>query len=808
MSQPYARDLAITAVICFFGGVGLTLLVVLICYQMSRKKKLKESKRQKEEEEGSTVISNHVNHIDVNEKRRELFMQNSNSQTLDRNAMMLENHGGQLQSGGDDDRSHVRCLDCTKAQRVVWADQMRWNNGINREVDSEEEREKRRMRAMMTEEERRKPGSQQGILSRDGPNKLLSLGNSNSLSHPWRETFHERPETLTAYKTDRNMDIHRTGVEGRSNGNEALHCESCHRTYRSPEHTMRPGRTHSNMRDSALFDGFPPQHRLMDMGRKMNYNQLDMMKNTDFRRESRHVTFDLERGEGRREKKGRTSRDKEKGRNRRQKVKKQSPGKLKVKLNLSPPRKSKVHPKRNNDQGHLEKRSSEKSKEKRKDEKEKEGEEGKSKSDRKTKGSSKKVKKSTKTTGLSEEEKETKEDGEGQATSKQKKTDDTAADKEENTNPDNPQPADGTSTADQSASARTIGQGQNLQGGSIQCQEAGLLLTNAQLSSQHPFSLSAADRNCTANLSLLGSADSHLTGSSLSLQGGNILLNTMAPGSNALFPKGQANTVAPILGPSSASSGVNSFNRQTGVGLMSPATALLANSVHANTLQASVLQTIPLYNSQAGELSKNMITNPVINPVPKQAPSPSQLPPDSSPLVAGLQNDAARGPSSQTVEGQHQLPLETPAAQSKERLPVQAQAAPGTDGLTGVTPQAPGSVTSVERLSDYVGQTGTEHVPGGSTDKMPAVGVALPGGAAVGLSGDSMEAANVSVSGVCVPGVSTHSGSSTGADGAAALLQQEYVSEEGRSSPRRKLRLVLPEKTSSRPPTALERKIR
>ncbi|XP_035025452.2 uncharacterized protein LOC118117374 [Hippoglossus stenolepis] len=688
MSRPYTRDLAIAAVICFIGGVGLTLLVVLIYYQVSRKKKLKESKRQKEEEEGSTSgISNHVNHVDVSEKRRDVFMQSSSGQTLDRNAMMLENHGGQFWSEGDEDGSHVRCLDCTKGQRGVWPNQMRWNNGINREVEAEEEREKRRMRAMMTEEERRKLGTQQGILGRDVPNKPLSLGNSNSLSHPWRETFHERPETLTAYKTDRNMDIHRTGVESRSNGNEALHCESCHRTYRPPEHTMRPGRIHSSMRDSALFDGLPPQHRLMD--------QFDMMKNTDFRRESRHVMFDLEQGEDRREKRGRTSRDKEKGRKRRQKVKNQSPGKLKVKLNLSPLRKSKVHPKRKNEQGHLDKSSSKKSNEKRQDGKEKEGEEGKSKSGRKTKGSREKGKKSTKSTGLSEE----------------------------NTNPAHPQPADSTSTADQSASAGTIGQGQNLQGGSIQYQEAGLLLRNAQLSTQHPFSLSAADGNRTANLSLLGSADSHLTGSSLSVQGGNILLNTMAPGSNAPFPNGQANSAAPILGPSSASSGVNRFNRQTGVGLMSPATALLANSVHANTLQASVLQSIPLQNSQAGGLSTNIITNPVIHPVPKQAPSPSQLPPDSSPLVAGLQNDPAQGPGPQTVEGQHQLPLETQAAQSKERLPVQAQAAPGTDGLTGVTPQAPGSVTPVERLSDNIGQTGTEHVPGGSTDKLLAGGV-------------------------------------------------------------------------------------
>nr|XP_019961865.1 PREDICTED: nuclear receptor corepressor 2-like [Paralichthys olivaceus]XP_019961874.1 PREDICTED: nuclear receptor corepressor 2-like [Paralichthys olivaceus] len=805
MSRPEARDLAITAVICFVGGVGLTLLVVLIYYQVSRKKKLKESKRQEEEEEGSTsVISNHVNHVDVSEKRRDVFMQNSSNQTLDRKAMMLENHGGHFRSRVDEDGSHVRCLDCTNGQRGVWPNHMRWNNGTNREMKAEEDREKTRMRMMMTEEERRNPGTQQGILSRDIPDKLLSLDNSNSFSHPWREAFSERPETLTAYKTDRNMDIHRTDVEGRSN--ETLHCESCHRTYRPPEHSMRPGRIHSNMRDSLLFDGFPPQHRPIDVGR--NYNQFDMMKNTDFRRESRHVTFDLEQGEDRRER-GRSSRDKEKGRKRRQKVKNQSPRKLKVKVNLSPLRKSKVHPTRKNEQGHLDKSSSKKSKEKRQDGKEKEGEEGRSKSGRKTKGSSEKIKKSTKSTGLSEEEKETKEDGEGKSktTSQQKKTEDTAADKKENTNPDNPQPTDTTSTAEQSASASTIGQGQNLQGGSIQYQEAGLLLRNAPISSQHPFSLSAADRNRTANLSLLGSADSHLTGSSLSLQGGNILLNTMAPGSNALFPSGQANSVAPIIGPSSASSAGNSFNRQTGAGLMSPATSLLANYVHANTLPASVLQNIPLHNSQAGGLSTN-ITNPSVNPVPRQAPSQSRLPPDSSPLVARLQNDPAQGPGPQTVEGPHQLPLETQAAQTKESLPVQAQAPPSTDGFSGVTPQAPGSETHVERLSDNTGRTGTEHVPGGTTVKMLAGGVSLPGGAAVGVSGDSMEPANVSVSGVCVPGISTQSGSFTGAEGAAALLQQEYVSEEGGSSPRRKLRLVLPEKTSSRPPTALERKIR
>lgn len=52
-------------------------------------------------------------------------------------------------------------------------------------------------------------------------------------------------------------------------------------------------------------------------------------------------------------------------------------------------------------------------------------------------------------------------------------------------------------------------------------------------------------------------------------------------------------------------------------------------------------------------------------------------------------------------------------------------------------------------------------------------------------------------------GGSTQTGSA-----AEGLQQQEYLSEEPGSEPKRKLRLVLPEKTSSRPLTALERKIR
>lgn len=815
----------------------MTLLVVLIYYQVSRRKTLKESKRQKEEEEGSSTVANHhVNHLDVSEKRRDLFSQANSSQPWDREAMAwdarADGHGGQFRSRADESLSRFRCPDCSiEGQRGV----MRGNNRINGGMEAEEEREKRRMR-MMTEEERWRLGTQQGILSRDTPNKLLSRGNANSSSHPRKETFSQRPETLAAYKTNREMgESHRTDMEGKSRGHETSHCERCHRTYRPPEQNTRQGRIHTNMRDSALFDGFPSQYRQIDRGRNVDLNPFDVMKNTEWRRGTRNVTFDLESsgtleqgnsrgdegGRGKREEEARTARDKERGRGRKHKAKVQSSRLLKVKLNLNPLRKSKVHPKRKAEQGHSEKSSSKKSKDKRQDGKESEEREGKGKSGKKTKDSSGKIKKSTKTKGSTEDGEEEKEEedrgggGGGQkskTSSKQKKStsksgqrsqESTEGDQGDDTHPENSQPGDTTNTADQSASAIAIGQGPHLQGGSIQYQGAGLVLGSAQLSSQHPSSRSAADRNHTTNLSLLGSAGSQLTGSSLSLQGGNFLLNTMAPGSNALLPSYPANSVAhsrAISGPNMAPSGVpDSFSRQAAVGLMSPATSLLANSVHANPLQASAIHTSPLHISQPAGLASSSAANPAVNPAPVQSLSQSRPPPDSSPLVARLKSDPAQGPGLQTGEGVHQLPPESQAPQTKESLTLPSQAPPSADDLFGVTPQASGPPTTVENLSNNNSQTETGRVPAGSTVNMSAGGAALTEGLAAGVSGGSMQAADASVSGV----------SSTGdAVAAAALLQQEYLSEEGGSSPRRKLRLVLPEKTSGRPPTALERKIR
>lgn len=790
---------------------------------MSRRKKLKESKGQREKEEGNSTVTNQlVNHHDVNERRRDLFLQANNSQPWDKEAMMLdariEGHDRQFRSGADENSSYFRCPDCNTEGPML--NPMRRDNRINGGMDLEEDRERRRMRMMMIEEERRKPGTHKEILSRDIPNKLLSYSNSNSSSHPRRDTFSQRPETLAAYKTHREIgESYRTGVEGRGRGQETTQCESCHRAYRPSEHNMRQGRAHTNMRGSALFDGFPPQQRVSDRGR---YNQFDMMKDMDLRRERRNVTFDLEssrtrkeegsnQGRGWMEDEAKTSRDKVK----KNKVKVHSNRALKVKLNLSPLRKSKVHPKRKTEHGHLEKCSSKKSEDKRQHGKERGEKEGKSK---KLKGSSEKGKKSTKTEGLIEDDVEEKEVKEGEqnskSSSKQKKMTSKSekggqeSAEGEKTQLENSQntSSDTTNAPDQSHTVRadgpaSNGQGPGLQGTSIQYQGAGLVVGRAQLSSQHPFSLSASERDRTSNLSLLGSASSQLTGSNISLQRGNVLLNSTAPVANAIYPGGPANTIAPglaVSGPNMLPSGApEAFSRQAGVGLISPATSLSASTVQANLLQASVIQTAPLYNSQVGGLAQNLAANPAINPAPIQSLSQSQIPPDSSPLIARLKLDPAQAPGLQTGEG----------SQTKEILTLPTQAPVGTDGSSVVTPQVMGAVTTVENLSNNNSLT-QDGVPGGSSVNMSAGGVALTEGSAVGVSGGSMpaaaEAADVSVS-----GAPTQGGSSTDSlVAAAALLQQEYLSEDGGSSPRRKLRLVLPEKTSSRPPTALERKIR
>uniref|UniRef100_A0AAV2JRR1 LRRCT domain-containing protein n=1 Tax=Knipowitschia caucasica TaxID=637954 RepID=A0AAV2JRR1_KNICA len=73
-AQLYTRDLAITGVVCFAGGVGLTLLIVLIYNKTSKKKKQRTQLNREDikEEASSTVTPQNRNHIDVAEKRKSM----------------------------------------------------------------------------------------------------------------------------------------------------------------------------------------------------------------------------------------------------------------------------------------------------------------------------------------------------------------------------------------------------------------------------------------------------------------------------------------------------------------------------------------------------------------------------------------------------------------------------------------------------------------------------------------------------------------------------------------------------------------
>lgn len=738
----------------------MTLLVVLIYCKVSLRKKLKSSKRKKEEEEENSTMANNT---DGSMMRREVFLRTNGKLPSNRGVTTsdprMEYGSHQFMSRGDENDSYFQCPECgDKGQRGMRSNPMRWSTAITEGMAADGEMEKRRVR-MMTEHERIWLGNQQENLRRDHTNKLPTPGIINSISHPWRESFGQTPENLNAY--GEMAEGYRTDTEGKRH--ETLHCQSCHRSYRPAEENLR--------NRGAPFNGFPSHYEHSDKGNPVSHNQSDLMKHSEFRRETRNVTFDLGRsilelknaqGEDTRKEEVRTLRNEEGARSDQTKV--QPSRALKVKLNLNPLRKSKVHPKRRSDQGHSEKGSPKKSKDKRRVEKERGEKEKKG-------GSSKKAKKS------SEKSSETKAPAEDTEKEKKDKGEEGQGDQGENEPQENSEPAATTNMADQSASPTTTGPGQNLAAGPVQYQGAGLILGSPQLPPQHPLSLSATHRSHTTKLSLLGS----LASPSFPLQGGDFLLSSTAPGSNPALAGCPANSIHPgitVGAPSLARSGSPSasISRQAEVDIMPPHPS--------NPLQAGPPHTSALPTTQPAGVTSDSTGNPAVSP----APGRSLLnPPDSSPLTERLRADPAGEPGPRTGTGLYQT---LPESQAPQSLPPSPQVAPTAEGFSGATPSA--AATTVETLSASQNHTETGRVP------------ALTEGAAVGVSGDNEQTADEPVS-----GVPAQSASSAGdAAASAGLLQQEYLSEEGGSSPRRKLRLVIPEKTSSRPPTALERKIR
>lgn len=699
---------------------------------------MKESKRLKEQEGGSSSTANHrVNHLDVREMRRDVFLQENSRQQWNKDAVTLDTWANeprdQFRFRTDENGGCFSCADCSSDAPQL--NPMRRENRMNGGIEAEVDRERRKIRRIPDEEGKRTE-VQHRILNRDTPNKFVFQENTNSSSYPQSEAFNQRAEILPARKNGRNVNNHRTHAEVKIKGYESLRCESCHRTYRA-EQDMRQRKIGTNPGDFALPNGFSSQYRLNESGRNA-HNHSDMMKNTELRKVIRNVSFDLqssrtlEEGNSQIEDKREEDviRDKRKRREKRQKV--QSSRLVKVKLNLNPLRKSKVHPRKKNEQGPLEKSSSKKSKEKRKDGKEREEKEEKGKSSKKKIGKSSKIETSAEV-GIKEEEVGG-EEGQKSQTPSEKTTSKSDNNDQKSTEdsryPENNQSVQSSSAADQSGSTIVSGHGQSLLGNKYQ--GTGLTLGSAQHSS--------------TNLSLLGSAGSQLSGSSLSLPGGNFLLSTLASGSNLLFPRGPAPSIAfsgPNVAPSSAP---DMLIREAAGGVLSA-----ANPLHASA------------TPQTGGAPLNLAANPGVNPAVVQSPSQSQMLPDSAPLVAM--------PKPELVQGQV------------------------------IAPKRLEPTSTVENISISNSQAETGNVSVGTIADISVGGVAQTEVPAVERSGASMQEAGVSG----VPGISTESESST----AAALLQQEYLPEEGGSpSLRRKLRLVLPEKTSSRPLTALERKIR
>ncbi|CAB1326023.1 unnamed protein product, partial [Coregonus sp. 'balchen'] len=164
-------------------------------------------------------------------------------------------------------------------------------------------------------------------------------------------------------------------------------CVNCHRTYeyRQPGDKVRDVSYGLHARESAGYEGFPNHNQLtsLNMGKNMNYNQSNVGIYAKHASEQRSVTFDLERSgvhvvdvqkinrdrEGKHDRiqssknveysdkqtlsyegTGRSVRNnalEREDHSKRHKHKVQSNGLLKVKLNLNPLKKSKVHPRKN-----------------------------------------------------------------------------------------------------------------------------------------------------------------------------------------------------------------------------------------------------------------------------------------------------------------------------------------------------------------------------------------------------------------------------------------------------------------------------
>lgn len=705
---------------CSLGGIGFALLVVLIYYKVFLRKKKKEGKMKKAEE-GKGTMANQPN---VSERRNHIHT--GNGLSFDREVMTLDpwtcDPVHQLSSRtdkNDDQFWYSNC--CTEDHRGIRQNLTRWNNGTKAQLETDEEIERRRVRMMITEHDLRRFTTQQGIL--EFTNKL---SHGRTSSHRGKEAVVRRVEAMINNREEEHG--HKAQGGGCSRRNQALYCNSCHRPCRPPELNLRKGGVHTKIKD---YSDFPFHHR--ETNRDLNIgNTSDTSKDIRIRRKSRNVTFNLEhlrhsKQQNSQSEDERTSRDEKRAGKHNSKVQLR---RLKAKLNMNFQGKSKVHPKRRNEQSHSGRSRSQKNKGKRV-----------SGADigikEKTKEKHQKKKNSAKVEGLDEDGEEDKDESSRQIGQKSKTTssvgpgvpESSAADQCAKGHPETEQAVVNTKTVDQSPS-----DSQHPQDGCI----------------QHP--------NAPPNLP--ASVDN-----STSLQGGSFSHSTMATGAGSAFDGWKTNSVSPSTAISTSSMPPNgapgTFHGQEH---LLPSASVLP----ANILQSPSVYTAPLLATQ----SKDLFISTMNSTAVQQSRSP---PSGSSPFVEKLQSDPALEPGPQT--GNEQLPSEVSMMRKNMLLKLESCRA------TAVRQSVEAENGDGAHLAEILPLRG--------------LGGCMQTGEGPLLNDQSNT-------------MSKQSAAPGDTDGKAdnVLQQQECLSEEGGSNPKRKLRLVLPEKTSSQPLTALERKIR
>ncbi|KAJ0011931.1 hypothetical protein NQD34_012906 [Periophthalmus magnuspinnatus] len=582
-------------------------------------------------------------------------------------------------------------------------------------------------------------------------------------------------EAMNRHFVGNNVDI-----EGQ-NRQDLLHCGSCHRTYRPNQMDHNTRQTRYPPRGNSAMYGFH-QQRPSDSGRNIFYSDFDLR---NLKRETRNVTFALDspkrsQGDDGESEETTSPRGKDGRQDRRSKLQANRP--IKVKLNLNPLRKSKVHPKKKADEKGSPRKNKDKSGNK----------EGRKKS---KKSKDKEIKPSEQNTG-----------------------DETVA---------------------QMTPLNPMAHMQGFLG--AQFRGGGMLLGNR-------------------STNLLGSSGPQLPTSSLPFQAGNL----MAQG-KPMFPTSPMGSNLNLSGPSMGPGGtptmafMNSSNlslanaiqpHQTNLSIASlqasPAT-LQANATqgspttlqaNASTFQSSVVVQQPNANllqanptmsqgntvvqgssgtkqasstilpanatSQASSTAKQTSPTLSANSSSQNLQALATLAPPPSSATSGAQSGSKSSPKSsprgKSKNVQETVPqssnktntgtLETPTSPRKEsERPIM------TGDSQNVAPLNTPAATMVKNMSNT---SLTESVHGGAMHNVTQAELPTGGITAVG----GTQGADVSVSNVHAPTESIENIAST------TLIQQEYLSEDGGTSPKRKLRLVIPEKTTNRPLTALERKIR